>query len=102
MSVAGLDRMTTGSAVWALSYRATQVDIEYLSGLIFCHVIPCSTVDTASVVTIGLMPKHQPSHSVLSKLITSSKSTHPLLSYGNVLSPVKLETVPLSENAMIM
>ena len=27
MSVAGLERMTTGSAVSALSYRATQVDI---------------------------------------------------------------------------
>ena len=26
MSVAGLERMTTGSAVSALSYRATQVD----------------------------------------------------------------------------
>ena len=34
MSVTGLERMTTGSAVSALSYRATQVDIIYMCSIL--------------------------------------------------------------------
>ena len=48
MSVAGLERMTTGSAVSALSYLATQVDIE-----IHCTVIESKTVKQSNMFSFS-------------------------------------------------
>ena len=50
MSVTGLERMTTGSAVSALSYRATQVDwLQYVF-----HVF-LTTMEDIMALTISAM-----------------------------------------------